>query len=151
MPTAADIILEEEGTHLHEISSSRGWVLQKLDSTKYIVRLPAKDGTWFHLLIDCEGYKEQPPAFNWYNPATGQMNQQPDTPRGSGYFNDSGVICASWNRLTYKQCDPRGPHGDWQLASWITNPYTGQTTTLSAMVLRISVELMSQRYQGRMK
>lgn len=151
MPTATEIILEEEGTHLREIAFSRGWPLQEIDSTKYVVSLPAKDSTWFHLLIDCERYKEQPPAFNWYNSTTRQMNQNPDTPKGNGYLHSSGVVCAPWNRLAYKQCDPRGPHGDWQLASWITNPYTGQATTLSAMVLRISVELMSQRYQGRME
>lgn len=150
MPTAIEIILEEEDTHLREIASSLGWQLQTIESTKYVVSLPAKDSTWFHLLIDCEGYKEQPPAFNWYNTETKQMNQNTDTPRGSGYFHNDGVICAPWNRLAYKQCEPRGPHGDWQLASWVTNPYTGQTTTLSAMVLRISVELMSPRYQGRM-
>jgi hypothetical protein len=150
MPTATEIIVEEEGSHLREIASSRGWPLHLLDSTTYVVSLPARDNTWFHLSIECDRYKEQPPAFNWYNPETEQKNHNPDTPKGSGYFHGSGVICAPWNRLAYKQCDPRGPHRDWGLANWITNPNTGQTTTLSAMVLRISVELMSQRYQGRM-
>jgi hypothetical protein len=148
MPTATEIILDEEGTHLREIASSRGWPLQEMDNTKYVVSLPAKDSTWLHLLIDCERYKAQPPAFNWYKPATGQLNQRPDTPKGSGYFHGSGVICAPWNRLAYKQCDQTRLR--FGVASWITNSHTGQTTTLSAMVLRISVELMSQRYQGRM-
>ena len=52
--------------------------------------------------------------------------------------------------LAYRQADPKGPHGDWELSTWMTNPKTGGCITLAAMALRLATELQSPRYQGRM-
>ena len=77
---------------------------------------------------------------------TGALDQLASSPIPYNYFHDSGKICAPWNRLASNE---DGPHKEWVLADWQSNPYTMGTTTLSAMVLRIHTELMRDRYKGR--
>jgi hypothetical protein len=113
--------------------------------------VPAHDGSRLFLKAECDGLQQKPPAWHWYNPETSALDAPADTPKGSGgYFHSSGHICAPWNRLAYKSVDPAGPHGDWELSNWMANPKTGACTTLSAMALRIAIELGSSRYTGRM-
>lgn len=150
MATATELLLQEEIDHLQEIAKGMGWTIRIVSGVQLIISLPARDSSIFWLRVDCEHYKAQPPAFNWYNPDTEALNQPADTPRGSGYFHSSGCICAPWNRLAYKECNPTGPHGGWQLANWLSHERTGETTTLPAMILRISIELKSPNFQGRM-
>ncbi len=150
MATAAELTITEQLEHLRQIATDRGWPLDVLTGVKFIIGLPAKDNSWYWLLVDCEDITNQPPAWHWYNSETKAIDQAADMPKGGSYFHSCGRICAPWNRLAYKQCDPQGPHGDWQLANWMTNPKTGSTITLSAMVLRIFYELNAQHYQGRM-
>ena len=115
----------------------------------FILGLKARDGLEYWLLVDCSDYPVLPPAWHWYTTAK-LLDQRADAPKGSGFFHSCGRICASWNRLAYKKVDPAGPHGDWELTGWKANPKTGGCTTLSAMALRIDVELNGARYQGRM-
>jgi hypothetical protein len=152
MATAMELLYEEQLLHLREIALSREWEFLELEEKKFILgRLKARDGSLFWLFVDCEGYQTTPAAFNWYNPETKTLNSPVDTPTGGSFFHSSGRICAPWNRLAYKECDPKGPHGDdWQLSNWITNPRTGGTITLAAMVLRIYRELQSPDFKGRM-
>lgn len=150
MPTATELAFTEQFSHLCEIATSRAWDLRKDGCTGFLLALPARDGSRFWLKVECDGFPCSPPAWQWYNPENSALNQKPDTPLGSGgYFHGSGRICAPWNRQAYQQVDPKGPHGDWQLSNWITNPKTGGCTTLSAMALRLAIELSSMRYQGR--
>ena len=151
MPTAAELLFAEQFDHLNQIAAGKGWELKRTDRPGFVLGLPARDGSRYFLKAECEGFLGVPPAWHWYNPETGTLDAPADTPRGSGgYFHGSGRICAPWNRLAYKSVDPAGPHGDWELSNWTGNPQTGACTTLSAMVLRIAVELGSTRYTGRM-
>jgi hypothetical protein len=151
MATATELVMSEQYQHVQSIADARGWHLKKSNGVCFIIGLPAHDKSWFWLLVDCENFPQQPPAFYWFNPETNARNQPCDTPKNNGrYFHDSGRICAPWNRLAYKSCDPAGPHEDWLLANWMTNQHTKGTTTLSAMVLRIYSELQGLPYQGRM-
>lgn len=93
-------------------------------------------------------YSAEPPAWHWYNADTKQIDQLRDTPKEVGFFHGSGVICAPWNRLAYKSVDSRGPHDDWQIGDWRSNPQTGGCKTLGAMAQRIALEL-KLRMQGR--
>ncbi|HNP37742.1 MAG TPA: hypothetical protein PKK10_18015 [Woeseiaceae bacterium] len=127
----------------------RGWPVTELSGPGFELVLPGRDGTAFGLNVLCDGYPGMPPAWRWCNPDSGVCEQTCDTPRGNGYFHSSGRICAPWNRLAYKQVDPQGPHGDWQLNNWLSNPATGSCTTLAAMALRMAVELRSPRCHGR--
>jgi hypothetical protein len=146
MATAGELVFEEQFGHLREIAASREWPLERA----FILGMKARDGSQYWLLVDCSDYPAMPPVWHWYNPATKLLEQPADTPKGSGFLHSSGRICAPWNRLAYKKIDPNGPHDDWDLANWMTNPKTGNCITLSAMALRIHVELGSARYQGRM-
>lgn len=144
--TTAELAVAEQLTHLREIALKRGWPLKELDPFHFVIGMLARNDTWFWLLVDCDDFPQQPPAFNWYDPESEALNQPANTPKGGGYFHSSGCLCAPWNRLAYKQ----GLHNDWILANWMTNPHTRGTTTLPAMVLRIYRELRSPNYQGRM-
>lgn len=150
MLTVTELAISEQVCHVAEIAAQRGWRFERLDDIRFFICLPSRDGTDYGVLVDCDRFLEQPPAFHWYNPGTRACDQPADTPSGSGYLHSSGRICAPWNRLAYKQIDPKGPHSDWQLANWRTNGKTGGTTTLAAMVLRIYTELCGRNYVGRM-
>ena len=149
MATLTDLLFAEQFGHLREVAESRGWSLKQIEGPGFELVLPARDGSRFGLKVHCDGYPGTPPAWRWCNPDTGVCDQLADTPGGGGYFHSSGRICAPWNRLAYKQVDAQGPHGDWQLSTWMTNPKTGGCTTLAAMALRIAVELKNDRYKGR--
>lgn len=146
MATAGELVFEEQFHHLRENAGSRDWSLERA----FILGLKARDGSQYWQLVDCSDYPAVPPAWHWYNPSSGALDQPADTPKGNGFLHSSGRVCAPWNRLAYKSIDPLGPHDDWDLANWMTNPNTGKCTTLSAMALRIQVEMSSEHYHGRM-
>ena len=148
--TVTDLALDEQIRHVAEIAEQRGWPFERLGEVRFSICLPARDGTDYCVLVECDRFLDQPPAFHWFNTGTTQRDQPADTPTGGGYFHSSGRICAPWNRLAYAQVDPKGPHSDWQLANWQTNASTGGTTTLAAMILRIYTELFGPNYRGRM-
>ena len=148
--TVTELVFQEEYDQLSVIAEHKGWQLTKTGRFEFTLVLPAKDGSMFTLSVNCNGYPGVPPAWNWCSPCLKKLNQTYDTPRGSGgYFHNSGRICAPWNRVAYKEVDSKGPHDDWELANWIENPNTKACTTLSAMALRMFVELSSERYEGR--
>ena len=149
MTTLTDLVFAEQFGHLREVAEHRGWPLTQIEGPGIQLVLPARDGARFGLKVLCDGYPGTPAAWHWCNPDTGVCDQAADAPRGSGFIHSSGRICAPWNRLAYSQVDPKGPHGDWQLSTWMTNPNTGSCTTLAAMALRMAVELQSSRYEGR--
>lgn len=150
MATATELLYEEQMVSVRQIAAVRGWELDELEGCKFIIGMKARDGTQFWQFVDCEGYQTTPPAFNWYNTESKAKNQHSDTPLGGSYFISSGQICAPWNRLAYKECNPQGPHGDWQLSNWMSNPKTGETKTIAAMLLRIYRELQSHEFKGRL-
>jgi hypothetical protein len=146
MTTAGELVLAEQLGDLQEIAASKQWEFARA----FVLGMPARDGSRFWLFVECDAFPALPPAWHWYNPKTRALDQRADTPKGGTFFHDSGRICAPWNRLAYTSCDPAGPHGDWELASWAANPQTGKCTTLCAMALRIHVELNSERFQGQL-
>lgn len=151
MATVTELVFAEQFGYLRQIAESRGWDLEQIDGPGFILGLPARDGSRFWLKVDCDGYATAPPAWHWYDSEMKALDQPGVTPAADGhYFHTSGRICAPWNRLAYSQVDPKGPHGDWQLGNWMTNPNTKGCTTLSAMVLRLAVELRGPHYKGRM-
>ncbi|MBI5103312.1 MAG: hypothetical protein HZB33_15980 [Nitrospirae bacterium] len=149
MQGATELTVIEQYRDLEEIALARCWFLNMLTDIQFVIGMAAPDRTCFHLFVDCEGFPGVPPAFHWYNLRTKTLDEPKDTPKGGGYFHDSGRICAPWNRLAYKKIDPAGPHSDWELANWMTNSYTGSTTTLSAMAIRIYRELYGPNFKGR--
>jgi hypothetical protein len=147
--TVAELAVAEELAPIREIASSRGWKLRELSPIRFHLTLPAKDKSLFHLLVDCDQYKVRPPAWRWSD-AAGELTDRPaDTPKGSGFLHDNGVICAPWNRLAYKSVDARGPHADWTIGDWQKNSHAAGCTTLAHMTLRVYVELNGPRYNNR--
>lgn len=150
MTTATELVFAEQFEHLRQIAESRGWSLARTDDPGLVLGLIARDGLPFSLKAICDRFQAMPPAWHWHDPETGELDLPAHTPKGSGgFFHSSGVICAPWNRLAYKTIDSRGPHENWELGNWMSNSDTGRCTTLSAMALRMAVELSSTRYSGR--
>jgi len=150
MVTVSACVLEEELRALREVAAARGWVLELRSETSFVLGMRARDGSMFWLLVLCDRYPSVPSAWQWYNHETGAVNEAKDTPKGGGFFHGSGRICAPWNRFAYKSEDAMGPHSDWDLAAWPTNPKTGQCKSLAAMALRIYVELQKASFAGRL-
>ena len=149
LTTVTALVFAEQFGHLREVAEHRGWGLKQAGGSRFVLVLPARDGSRFGLNVECDGYPGSPPAWHWCNPETGTCDLPADTPRGSGFFHGSLCICAPWNRLAYKNVNPNAPHGDWELSTWMTNPNTGVCTTLAAMALRLAVELQTTRYERR--
>jgi len=148
MASVEEVIEQEEIAHLRELASQREWLFEHRGSRIFLLGLPARDTTWFHLLVDYQDYRGQPPAWHWSDESGTVLDASKDTPKGTGFLHSSGRICAPWNRLAYTQVDPKGPHRDWNLAGWESNPKTRKCRTLSAMALRVYVELNSNRCLG---
>lgn len=146
MATAGELVFDEQFGHLREIANSKEWQLE----SGFVLGITARDKSQYWLQVDCTDYPALPPAWHWYSPATKILDQPSVTPKGAGFLHSAGVICAPWNRLAYKKLNPNGPHDDWELANWMSNPKTGGCTTLAAMALRIFVEMNSDSYTGRM-
>ena len=149
MKGANELVFAEQFGHLVEVAKHRNWGVTQTDKPEFILVLPARDESLFGLHVNCESFPVKPPIWRWCNPKTHITDQPIDTPKGSGYFHSSGRICAPWNRIAYRQVDTQGPHSDWELANWRNNPRATGHTELLEMALRLSIELMSDRYQGR--
>lgn len=144
--TVAELTVAEELIPLRENAVNLGWNLKELDGLRFLLAMPAKDKSLFYLLVDCDNYKVQPPAWHWSDPSGTYTNRAVDQPKGSGFLHPSGVICAPWNRLAYNTIDSRGPHKDWPIGDWLQNSATAGCTTLAHMALRIFVELNGPRF-----
>lgn len=149
MSTPAALLVKVELDVLRQNADLMGWSIEHIDDLTFVLGLPAKDGVTYHLRVGCGGYPATPPAWHWFNPATGRVDDRRDTPRGGSFLHGNGVICAPWNRLAYTAVDSRGPHSDWQIGAWQNNAYTRACRTLSAMALRIAYEL-TKSYDGRL-
>ena len=140
MPTLSELTVEEELANLREIAELRGWVLRELKPLHFFLAMSARDGSTFNLFVACDDYPVKPPAWHWCDGEGGGLDKRSNAPDGQDFLHSNGVICAPWNRLSYKEIDPRGPHTDWVIADWRNNSKTGGCKTLSAMAIRTSVE-----------
>ena len=148
MTTVGDSIVAKQIEQVMENSHLYGWEFEVVGDYQFRITLTANDGDWYQIEVNYEGFPGQPPAFHWRDKATGELDRPDASPNQYDFFirhNDVPVICAPWNRLASEV----GPHSEWSLAGWQSNERTGETKTLSAMLLRIAVELKSEKYQGR--
>ncbi len=151
MATAAELCVAEELVPLREVAMDWSWVLEEFNPLQFLLGLPASDGSYLYLHVDCDGYAVTPPAWRWCD-AKAEMRDAPScTPEGSGFLHSNGVICAPWNRLAYKDLDARGPHNDWTIGDWRNNTHTRGCTALCHMALRLFVEVNSPRFQKKRK
>jgi len=123
--------------------------LKEPEPLRFFLGLTASDRSQYFLSVDCDDYPVKPPAWHWCDAEGGGRDNRSNAPMGSGFLHGNGVICAPWNRLSYQQVDPRGPHNDWTMGDWRNNQHTRGCKTLCAMALRIFVELNGSLYQKR--
>lgn len=144
--TVEDLIVDEQIGHLREVAESHGWLLEQAGTRCLRVTLHARYDDRYQLEVDYDGFPALPPALRWRNPTTGLLDQAADAPRPFGFFHSSNRICAPWNRFASAS---GGPHTEWVPANWQEQAETQGTRTLTAMVLRIHHELLSEHYRGR--
>jgi len=147
--TATDLVVEEELAELVANAAEMGWSLTILDGGAFVLGVPAKGGSSLFWRCATDRYPTWPPAWHWADPTGGVIDAPTVTGLGGNFFHSNGVVCAPWNRLAYKAIDARGPHGDWTIGDWLTNSYTRQCKTLSAMAARLAIEA-THRFQRRM-
>ena len=148
MPTASELIVEEQLAELTANAAQMGWSLELVGGGTFILGVPAKDGSNLYWRCENDRYPTWPPAWHWSNASGEEIDTPNVTGTGGNFFHGNGVVCAPWTRLAYKSVDTRGPHGDWSIGDWLSNGKTRQCTTFSAMAARLAVEAM-QRFQKR--
>lgn len=140
----------------HELPPAKAWaerhrwvLLFHDDSFRLDLRFihPREEHGRVRLLGDLVGYKVVPPAWQFVDFETGEPSRSAwpapgSLPRvSSSIFHSSGVICAPFNRLAYK--DHGGPHGDWSGAeNWLAvRPAIVRATTIGEMLQVIALHL----------
>jgi hypothetical protein len=148
MATATELIVAEELRQLEEIAANEGWTVTCLSPESFLLGVPRQNGGELWVRCEADQYPALPPIWRWCGPAGCMLDDARVTPiGGSGYFHSNGVFCAPWNRLAYSTIDPRGPHSDWTVGDWKSNPQTRACTTLAAMASRIAIEAKA-RFTG---
>jgi hypothetical protein len=150
LSTATALLINKQLGELEEVAADQGWTVKRLAGLRFVLGVPAKDGTWLYIRCEPEEFPTLPPAWRWSD----ELGESVDEPRltgiGGNFFHGNGVICAPWNRLAYQAQDSRGPHPEWVLGDWTQNQYTRQCLTLTAMASRIAVEALTN-YSERTK
>src|SRR5207245_5739973 len=131
MATATELIVAEELRHLEELAENEGWTVTALNSESFLLGVPRKNGGELWMQCEADQYPALPPIWRWCGAHGTMVNDPRMIPvGGSSYFHSNGVLCAPWNRLSYPTIDSRGPHGDWTIGDWKSNPQTRACTTL---------------------
>lgn len=150
MTTVAELEITNDLQNLRDLAGARGWEIKPVDQDSFLLGLPARDKSTYWLKCHHDRFPATPPAWHWSNSDGTELDQFRDMPREyGGFFHSNGVICAPWNRLAYKNVFDRGPHTDWTIGDWRSNSYTQECKSLTAMALRIYVELQKPAYAGR--
>jgi len=93
-----------------------------------------------------EDYRVMPPVWRFFDPRTARDIGPAAYPLAGPFpsgsvLHSSGVICAPWNRLAYK--DRGGPHEDWNAANWQTTaPQYTTAKTIPEMLARLRAEVL---------
>ena len=148
MSTVSEAVTGVELEILRDLAQLNTWPIHVIDGVNFVLGLPSRDNDMYFVRCSTGDYPEEPPIWQWSDESGDKCGDPKVCPKGTGYFHGSNVICAPWNRLAYK--DRGGPHGDWNLAGWKLNPKLNGCDTLAHMALRLSVELMSERYHLRL-
>lgn len=144
MSAATEILVAEQLAQLEESASAMGWTVKRLEGLEFVLGVKARDDSWLYVRCNPDRFPTLPPIWRWCD-ADGENTDAPEvTAQGGNFFHSAGVICAPWNRLAYKGEDSRGPHNDWTIGDWLSNPYTKQTVTLGAMASRIWIEAQTK-------
>jgi hypothetical protein len=100
------------------------------------------------LTADVDGYRGEPPAWRVVEPGTNEpATAHFPAPKTGGtiassIFHGNKVICAPWNRLAYRECDPNGPHSNWGGPSaWLQVTEGTRATSIAEMLAVIDVHL----------
>lgn len=161
MPVDAEITrqhVRDELAVVEGLALLRGWeIIPDYETLVVRVTMYAHNGDQYIVEIECDGYKEQPPFFEFIDPDSGERGTPRAYPRASdSFFHDSGpCICAPFNRKAYKSGVPTGPHAEWNFGDWQTSTangvqwanYSKLGDMLGAIYTRIS---RPDLYKGRM-
>jgi hypothetical protein len=141
-------VVEDELAAADAYARRHGWSLAWLKDDLVLLldgRHPA-DQSVIRWRADVAGYRAVPPAWSCFQrDEHGAFNSRfpkgGTVPGGVGsIFHSSGVICAPFNRLAFKEHS--GPHGDWGgPADWLKVRGNVRATVLAEMIAQIVAHL----------
>jgi hypothetical protein len=148
-PDISRQIMEEELAAMEPLAATYGWVVcPDLPNLTVTVRMrSAIDGEVYLLEARCDGYKAQPPVFEFVHPESGERGTSRCYPKDGNFFHAMPCICIQWNRKAYQPGG--GPHPDWPLADWMSTRPTMQEFGGMFNLVQRQINHPTQ-YQGRM-
>lgn len=146
----AKAVFEYEVQGAQAWAKRHGWALTlALEELRLDIQFdhPKQDAGRLRLVGDFHDYKAVPPALEFVNVETGEPERQawpaPGSRPGisSSIFHSSGVICAPFNRLAYKEHG--GPHEDWNgPQNWLSvSQQVVRATAIGEMLATLDLHL----------
>jgi len=114
-------------------------MVSPIDKEPYVIQFEFRD------------YREKPLLIEFIDPKTNLPGTKQAYPRSrsNGFFHSMPCICHPCSRKAYAQFS--GPHQDWTLTGWETNPKVGTLTTIRAILRAINARITDpELYGGRM-
>jgi len=151
----AILIVETELQACIPLAKKYNWLISEIDkeNLRFTVSMKALDGEQYHLEIIFDNYREIPLWLEFFDPATGEKGIPRVYPKNNGdsFFHTFPCICNPCSRKSYKQSDPKAPHGDWKWADWQTNSHVSTLLSIDRILLAIYFRLINpDKYVGRM-
>ena len=135
-----------------------GWEISEIDKIqlKFTVRMVSPvDNEVFVLEVGFIDYNQLPLILDFIEPGTGTKGSLKACPKyeGDTFFHQNGLICSPCSRRAYKVFnDLNGPHTDWTMSGWQTNPQVGSLTSIPAILLAIHSRIVDKlNYKGPME
>lgn len=147
-------IIETELARCRKYSDIFGWEISTLngETASFSVKMISPiDKEIFIVSIKGDNYREWPLFIDFVDPTSGLEGLKKAYPSSAdSFFHQHALICHPCSRKAYK--DLKGPHGDWKLIDWESNPKIGALKDIPA-ILQAIYERISQPgvYRGRLK
>lgn len=131
-----------------------GWEISAIDEDNqtFSVKMSSRiDSEIYIVQFRFDDYREIPLYIEFIDPQTNQPGTKNAYPSSTdSFFHTNPVICHPCSRKAYKVFG--GPHEDWSLTGWESNPKTGALKNIRAISTAIHTRINdSSIYKGRMK
>lgn len=133
-----------------------GWSLNwNPDDLRLIATIKAKDDEPYIYEFTLDDYREMPPNIEAiYHGDRAERNTKRCFPSCDlKYVHGHDLICAPWNRRSYKTHSERGPHNDWDISQWPNIVPSGRNDPprkdLGEMLVTLAQLVTHSSYKGR--
>ena len=136
-----------------------GWLISDIDESNlsFNVEMTSPiDGEVYILNVAFSDYPELPLILDFIDPTTNVLGSRKAFPNSDDTFfhkRNPPFICSPCSRKAYRDFDGvKGPHGDWKMIGWSTNPKTGGLVDIPNILRTIYTRISNEKkYKGRMQ